>query len=311
MKTPQIKIMNLEEIELRLREVPFNFRVRKVEDLQRCLARYKEDSVAGNDQVGAKRIWCLETILKIQENYLKAFSQLKEGKFYAAWCNFERVENGCSALRRHVSNPADYWIDFILEKTHKWQELFPYRMFFSPAYIIKEKRCNICDEKVRLRGGCSHLMGEIYNGRMCAHQLIHAPFQEISLTPFPHQKYSVAFLDGGSPDNDNYDYRIARHTIGSLDSPSRDWYTQHTHRNVPIEKLGAITADETCPCGSKETYVRCCSGQTTIKLPWIHIVVDSPEVQQTSAFLSATFLKPTSFDVHKRLVSTLIFDVQS
>ncbi len=303
--------MTLEEIELRLREVPFNFRVRHVENLRQSLSTHKEQFLANQDQAGAKQVWCLETVLRTQETYLEAFSQLQAGTFYAAWCNLERVENQCSALRRHLGLPPDYWLDFMLEKTHQWQELFPYRMFFSPAYMIKEKRCNICDEQVLLRGGCSHLQGEIYDGRMCAHHIISAPIQEVSLTPFPHQKYSVAFIDGGSPSNDNYDYSIARATVERLDSPFREWHIQHTRRAVPTEKFGAIAPDESCPCDSKEPFARCCSGQSTIKLPWVHIVVDSPEIQSTSAFLSATFLKPTRFDQHKRLVSTLIIDAQS
>lgn len=104
---------------------------------------------------------------------------------------------------------------------------------------------------------------------------------------------------------------MARETVKCLDSPFRDWYIQHTYRDVPIEKFGAVSPDETCPCDSKEPYARCCSGQAAIKLPWIHIVVDSPEIRQTSAFLSANFLKPTRFDDHKRLISTLIFDAKS
>ena len=302
--------MTLEEIELRLREVPFNFRVRHVENLRQSLSKHKEQFLANQDQAGAKRIWCLETILRIQETYLEAFSQLQTGNFYAAWCNLERVENRWGALRSHLATPSDYCMDFILEKTRLWQELFPYRMFFSPAYLVTEKRCNICDDKVRLRGGCSHLAGEIYDGRMCAHRIVSAPIQEISLTPIPHQKYSVAFIDGGSPRNDNYDYSMVRATASRLDSPFREWSIQHTHRNVPLEKFGALAPDEKCPCGSQQDFALCCSGQSTIKLPWVHIVVDSPKIQSTSAFLSATFLKPTRFDQHKRLVSTLIIDAK-
>ncbi len=48
------------------------------------LAEAKAEAVAASKQDVAKEVWCLETVLKIQDGYIEAFRLMKAQDFYKA-----------------------------------------------------------------------------------------------------------------------------------------------------------------------------------------------------------------------------------
>jgi hypothetical protein len=114
-----------------------------------ALAALKADAVVVNDDVTAKKLWCFETALSAQEHYLQAFSMMKEGRFYDAWCRLEHAELDLRFLERHK---GEWWntfeLDFIQAAVERWQGLSPYKLFLSPELIEKEKKCSICGQVV-------------------------------------------------------------------------------------------------------------------------------------------------------------------
>ena len=270
--------MTIEQIELRLREVPFNYRVRDVELLKRSLAQHKAQFVANNDQLGAKEVWCLEQTLIVQEKYIGAFRKLKKKEFYGAWCELEKVEVGLQFLKRHLGTRlSDYWLDFILAKTHQLQSLFPYKIFFSPEFVYESRECMICNQIVSLRRPCGHRIGEIYDGKMCSHLITAVGFKGLSLVTKPHQKYSVAFMgeakDKKSRMSDDYDYDLVKKSVEALPTPFCDWWIRKTKRHVPHSNFRKGRGAQ-CPCGSGENYARCCLHKPDVLLGHWMFVVD-------------------------------------
>ncbi len=150
----------------------------------------KARAVEEGDQATAKRIWCYQQILRIQQSYLAAFQAMKEGRFYDAWCLLERVEIELSFLEPHLSPEIghdDYRLAFIATETKQFQALYPYRFFLSPAWLYLEKVCSICGKPVSLRNPCGHRKGEVYNGEMCGHEITKCELLEMSLVPNPVQ----------------------------------------------------------------------------------------------------------------------------
>jgi hypothetical protein len=99
---------------------------------------------------------------------LRAFTQLKAGEFYDAWCELEKTELALANLERHdTASWHEFRLDFIQEHTARWQSLFPYKMFYSPELLHKEKVCSICQQVVVPHAFCGHRAGEIYNGELC------------------------------------------------------------------------------------------------------------------------------------------------
>ena len=131
------------------------------------LIKMKAAFVQANNQEEAKRVWALEQGLKAREHYLLAFQQMKSEDYYDAWVNLERCEIILIFLERHfpITNTL---LDFIAEQVKRFQDIYPYKLFNSPEFIIHETQCSICGRTTSLRNPCGHRVGEIYNGEICA-----------------------------------------------------------------------------------------------------------------------------------------------
>jgi len=246
-------------------------------DLRSTLANIKmlkKLAVADSDELLAKEMWCYQKIAIICMKYLGAFDEMKVGMYYNAWCILETVETGLHSLERHLEiGHGDHWLRFIKRQVHYFQSLYPYRVFLSPAMVIHEKRCSICDAVIGLRASCAHVTGEIYHGEMRAVRITKADIQEISLVTNPVQKYSVAFA--GNKGEDNYNYGMVANVIKRLGSPFDAWTPHWTTRLYPHSHFKGVGRNDSCPCGSGLKYKKCCLAKAGISLPHCHITFES------------------------------------
>lgn len=279
--------MTWEDIALELALVPSNFDQRVTENLRQHLAGLKSGFVGQNDQHRAKVVWCLESILNVQEKYLEAFADLRAERFYAAWCAFERVEIEYSFLRRHLLQPhSRFCLDFILTITHQWQSLFPYRIFSSMEFIKKGRKCMICGQVVSLRRPCGHLVGEIYDGEMCCHEITDIDWKSISIVTNPQHKYAVLFPQEEETNaNASGKYSTIIRVMGQLETPFDEWKTFMGKRAMPREEFEGQDPTSLCRCGSMENFSDCCFGKSEILIAWIHIEIGNPESYSTPDFL--------------------------
>lgn len=250
----------------------------KPENVKGFLAIAKAEAVRLGDQDRAKAIWCLETALRIQNLYLQAFSEMQAHKFYEAWCDLERAEIALDSLRRHDTTCwAEYRLGFIEKHIERWQSIFPYKMFFSPEFIILEKSCSICGKTVTPRKTCGHIKGQIYDGEECLQRVTQKPIG-VSLVEKPFQKYSVAFLtdpETGKP-GDHYDYGILEYAIGALRNPFDGWDVEHTKRIQPHSRFSHVGRNDPCPCGSRKKYKKCCGPEEGVLCPHLEFHFEVP-----------------------------------
>src|SRR5690606_22634214 len=137
------------------------------------------------------------TITQTWLNYLEAFQKMRNQHFYDAWGQIEQVELAIRALQR---NYKDFYTDndefrlVYLEKHIKQlQDIYPYKIFFSPGFHILEQECSICGEKISIKNHCGHMTGKVYDGKLCHRKMIKTPILEVSVVTNPVQKYSVVF----------------------------------------------------------------------------------------------------------------------
>lgn len=252
----------VDEIKLFLKSVKTRVPNKNNEDeVLNSLKEIKKECVRQNAEEGAKELWCLESTLKIQENYIDAFSKMKGGSFYEGWRLLEQCEITLGFLEPHFAMYfPEYTLDFIKEKVSKFQSLFPYDLFMSPEILIHEKKCSICDQKVSIRNGCGHEKGEIYGGEMCVREVDRCEFLGTALVKNPVQKYSVIFLSDPKTgkSEDHYNYDLVKYLIEKLNSPFDDWDMIWTKKLHPHSKFTHMGRDDKCPCGSDKEYKRCC-----------------------------------------------------
>ena len=131
------------------------------------LSQVKQEAVARNDKLTAKAIWCLESIGRIQDQFVSAFLNIGKGEFQEAWDQLEHCEIGTLSLERHfIDESNEFGIEHVRVHTKQLQELYHLKMGLSAGLVREDIRCSICDTKITLRGGCDHKKGEIYDGEM-------------------------------------------------------------------------------------------------------------------------------------------------
>lgn len=250
------------------------------EKYSKFLNSLKQKYIIDNNQKQAKRIWCLEQILDIQNEYLFSYDNLRNHIFYEAWIKFEQIEIKLSNLNRHFKEKNnDFFLLEIAEYTKKFQSLYPYKFFFSTGEIVKEKICSVCGKKVNLRNHCGHEVGEIYNGEMCCRIIKHLEkLTDVSIVESPARKYAVAF-SSTKDGHDSYNYAALKYLIKHLESPFEKWDYELTTKRHPHDFFPSLNPNDNCPCNSGKKYIDCCKSEDSILMPHYQFTLYSPKLK--------------------------------
>lgn len=250
----------------------------KNSEFPELLAKRKTDAIARKDEYEAFQLWCAETIYSIQQKYISAFNSLKAGRFYEAWCQFERCEIDINSLERHYTSTSEdlHKIKFIEIMTQRWQSLYPYKYFFSPEFLKKRVECSICGARVSPRSYCEHEKSKIYWGEMCCHIITEVEVLGISLVDNPVQRYSVAFLSQDGTTIDHYNYGNLNFLIERLDSAFTSWDYHNTTRVIDASEVEHLNHEHLCPCLSGKQFGECCIGEDNITVPHLQIELSVP-----------------------------------
>lgn len=253
------------------------------------LASHKKAALQAGDEGLAKHIWCLEHTVEVQRLYLKAFQELKERKYFEAWCTLEQVKLGLGRLRRHFeAHWEECRLAFIEKITSTLQKLYPYKLFASPELLEISKSCTICGKRVSIRNHCGHDVGEIYNGEYCGRRVDESKILGVAMVRDPLQKYSVAFLTDPKTGQrvDHYNYATVEYLAKRWPTPYADWSAEWTQRLHPKSKFGQVGRNDKCPCESGKKYKKCCMNLNGIMRP--HIIFEFsfpiPQELQTTEY---------------------------
>ena len=231
---------------------------------------YEQESSQGDSKM-LNVLWCYRSIYLIQSLYYEAFRYLSRASaasdeinadgidseksllYEQAWCELVDCETLIQDLCRNYcinsSSLDDFRISVIWGDVRRLQLLFPYRYFLSEESVIKRRECSICGQTVSLSGGCSHVPGKVYTGRMCRFQVLEAQLKAVSIVENPQDKKCVLKLHGRPYTFDCLDAIVPR--IG----PYSVWkYT--VERRMKPEYIGIGDADK-CSCGSGLSFGEC------------------------------------------------------
>ena len=271
--------MTLTEIETYLASVKIRPNEPTPELIYESLAASKRAALQRHDEAGAKRAWCLEQVHHAQSCYLRAFADIKCGRYYDAWCALERAEIALHFLEPHSEGLwAQFKLDLVEEYVRKWQTLFPYKVFLSPEMIELEVECSICKARVMPRSPCGHLVGEIYQGEMCCRVVTKMHPLGVALVKNPVQKYSVVFISDpvNGKERDHYNYGLVRYLIRALRAPFDGWEGRWSERRQPHSCFRHVGRNDPCPCESEKKYKKCCLQQNGVLRPHVEFTFSIP-----------------------------------
>ncbi len=238
------------------------------------------DDIALTNDDEAKQLWICKTIVEIQKNFISAFQNIKTEDYYGGWCLFERCEIDLKFLLRHYTIEKEdlHRIDFIKIMVERWQNLYPYKSFFSPELLVKKVSCGICGERITPRLNCGHLIGEIYAGKCCFELVEELEFLGFAIVEKPVQKYSVLFSTDPTTREriDNYDYSIVKFVADRVNSAFHEWDSYATTRDISASELVNLPLENQCPCVSGKNYGSCCAGKSNLTIPHLQICLSQP-----------------------------------
>jgi len=269
--------MNLQKVKNYL--IQFESRGSNLENVNNCLHDLKRVFVKNNNQDLAKNVWCYEQILTIQTDYLSTFEQLKNGEFFNAWQNLEKLEIALDSLSAHFDINSDtYFLKSINRHVRAFQLLFPYKYFASAEIVKKEVVCSTCEKKISIRNPCGHKPGEIYNGEICHRIITKAKPLGIALVTNPGHKYSalVNIQDESGEYSDMHDYSLLREMLNILEGPFEGWGVRKYKKTYLHEEFKDLKGEDRCPCGSGKIFFECCNSKPGILLDHYDFLV-SPD----------------------------------
>ncbi|EEZ42456.1 nucleic acid-binding protein [Photobacterium damselae] len=231
--------------------------------------------VEGGLQEDAKELWILKTIYLAQNNYIDFISLLKKKKYYEAWCVLERCEINLKNLMKHIPNEyiEQLHVDFLVHQVPLWQEVYPYKIFASSEFLEKKIRCSECKQLITPRSSCSHLVGEVYNGKLCYRIIEDMEILGIAMVPNPVQKICVPFKKSeNGEDVAHYNYQPLDMIVDGLPTLFYWWEINHTIDMQPRSNFDHMETNELCPCGSGRQFIICCSSKEFVLTPHKEIV---------------------------------------
>jgi hypothetical protein len=226
----------------------------------------------------ANRAWFLCELSKANQEFITAFSEMKSGEFYSAWRKLETAEIILSNFLKNKFYPLeDFRIPELAKLVSRWQEIFPYAVFFSPEMVIKKEVCSICSLEVNPWSECTHVTGKVYAGIFCCRIVQDIEFLGISLVHTPVQKYSVPFIrDEEGNIVDQYDYSVVRFVVDRVTSAFDEWSFYWTKAYHPHSLFSNHDERGPCPCESGREYSRCCLPKPGVVRPHIEFEFEKP-----------------------------------
>ena len=205
------------------------------------------------DEESANYYWFLQQVFLIQRSFTNAYVLLTKERFEDAWNEFDCAEIAIGYLEKNLPDSLDlqmFNISFIDNMIKEYQKLFPYKYFISRETIIKEEKCNICGQVVRIRNCCKHIPGKVYMGKLCLHIVTDIEIKALAIVSDPFDKYAVIHLE-----SKEYNYGMLKYLLETICNPFDEFYVEakkekrNEYRNVAMNSF--------CPCGSGKKYKEC------------------------------------------------------
>ena len=131
-------------------------------------------------------ILCLTLSAEALKCELTMIINLKEEKPNLAWGNLVEAQNLISSVARNHPFGDGSQLDGYASKLQAFEKvLFPKMLFASTGGIVKESRCTICKSDYE---ECDHIKGKMYNGDICAREILEMELEEVSLVENPANK---------------------------------------------------------------------------------------------------------------------------
>ena len=248
-------------------------RFREMPDLTQHLGNltaWKESAVkTQGDELQAKTIWCLQSLVALHTEFVSAHDSMRSGNVVDAFEAIERILTATPHIRRHLYDAGgEFGLDLIHNIAQNWVTLLDPPYGISHGSKIKRGYCSLCQTKVGVRWPCGHIKGEIYGGELCVQIIKEAEVAEISMVNRPAALLLINHRDLMLKSADKFMALVAK-----LPSTYTPWFPKSVTDLKQHPTYRDVGRNAQCPCGFGKKFKRCCAhGDPNIKHWKIHIL---------------------------------------
>lgn len=232
-------------------------------DIIQEIEQKRAEAIKAQDEETANYYWRLAVIYYIQAGYITMYHSVRNHNYQQAYNALKQTDMQLVTLGRNfdIGTEEDdpFHLVFIKSMLEEYSKLFPYEYFVCREQVIKQQKCSICGEVVKLRGGCKHVPGKVYMGELCMHEITDFEYLGMKVTMDPFDKYEV--LDPYQSDDFKYNFGMLDGLMGSLKSPYEYWEVEIVKEKNP--EFARIGRNDPCPCGSGKKFKHCCMNDET------------------------------------------------
>ena len=174
--------------------------------------------VINADEVFANELACYRVFFRIKASFLRIFDLLKNEQYDQAWYLMEDTTKDIE-LVKGTNEYQNQWSEtFHLDRIYTYIQnlelLYPYSFFLSRDVVIKKQVCSICGEVRKIKNGCNHRVGKLYNGEFC--KAIWEEFEprSFAIVQNPKDKYTVL-----TPEGAKYNFARVKWLVDNIRNP--------------------------------------------------------------------------------------------
>lgn len=227
-------------------------------DIINAIEQERSEAIKAQDEEKANLFWRYAVTFYIQSGYVSMYNMIRRKNYAAAWELLKQTDMQLAILGQNISIGTEmedpYHLVYIRDILPEYEKLFPYEFFVCRETLVKEQKCNICGEKIRLRGGCNHVPGKIYMGELCMHEVTDFDYLGLKAVRDPFDKYEI--LQPYQAEDFQYNFGLLDGLMDSLKSPYEYWEVEIAKEKNP--EYARIGRNDPCPCGSGKKFKHCC-----------------------------------------------------
>ncbi len=202
------------------------------------------------NEIIVNEAFLLSKYVELWQEIISFWNQCKINHFEGAWVSLQDAIDKVNLLDKHLNNPSQLKLPEIIQYLKNFEPVFPYKVFLSPHYTVKRKRCNICDKEVT-DSSCIHIPGRLYYGKVARAIIDIEQLIEMSCVLHPEDKRCVIKTIGEKPLN----FDNIRELTSRMDKPLRLFELSGEYT---VHEVNAEYPDILCPCGSGMILKDCC-----------------------------------------------------
>lgn len=187
----------------------------------------------------------------------KYFESIFSKEYRKSWDYLQDCIDQIKFVGRFVETNKRRELPQIYDLLNSYEQLYPYKLFFSSEYIIGKSHCSICGKSMQALD-CIHRKGMVYWGEVATEIVDEiSKFQAVSIVKNPEDKRCVA-----EPSDDNRSeiekfakldefMKLQRSPLQTFSITSKIEYRINT-------KIKRVGRNELCSCGSGLKFKKCC-----------------------------------------------------